>query len=165
MSGLYRWQTGIVGSLKQDVASCTKVQQGIEDVDKQIEIVVKSIRSEQQIATILAAPLKVASVDEANYQTQKDTWHGIIEALGKVDVPSGITPVKIAAVGDASAIESAWSALVTAHTAQNAPDYESACAALTRAYKDMNGVGDESKKVFQHLGDALKQSYNLAFTN
>jgi ribosomal protein S19E (S16A) len=161
--GLYQWQQAVIPALKSEAEDCQHAWNTINTLHSSLTTVIKSIRADEAIATILSEPLKTTTVNEAAYQAEIDSWSKASASLRAVDAPNEATGVKTAAITAAEAIKTAWSALMAANTAQNASQYQTALSGLSEAYGGLNNVSSESKKALQTAAGAVQKAYSDAF--
>jgi hypothetical protein len=161
---LVDWQQSVNATYKKWQQECLTMQASAGRLNTALISAVNYLQNEHELATILSTALGATSktVTESSLPAVVTKWKTASADVKSLKASAEFTPVKTKSQKVVDGVESAWNALIAAHTAKDETKYGKALTGLTGAYLVVDDIETESAKQFAQLSSALEANYKTA---
>ena len=156
---LVRWQQQLIDEYRNIQAECQKDLASLISFQKELDVALAYVESDQQLAAIIAAVAPASELADDAWSDQVAVWNKAIESTRKLSVSAEFKPTQQQAIDQMTTVASAWRELIVAHESKDKAKYVAAQKNLGTMYDGLNDIVTGSELRLSSVLDALGGAY------
>jgi hypothetical protein len=162
LNALIGWQR-FIQTLGDREKACQEARERLAGLGEDLNALVAYMADDQALAVIMKALAGKAELVEGEWAAQATTVHTSVDKIAKLKVQSNFSPVKQKATEVATRIDTAWQAVLAAHSGKDKAKYTQAQTELIQAYGSLGAISDISARQVEGLAGTVASSSQPAF--
>ena len=154
-----RWQQQLIDEYRNIQAECQKDLASLISFQKELDVALAYVESDQQLAAIIAAVAPASELADDAWSDQVAVWNKAIESTRKLSVSAEFKPTLEQAIDQMTTVASAWRELIVADESKDKAKYVAAHKNLGTMFDGLNDIVTGSELRLSSVLDALGGAY------